>query len=63
MGLMPPTIANLQFLAAHPTAEAALQAGRAIGEPPVILPKVRVGIDGAILGIAMPGDDDYDSLD
>ena len=63
MALMPPTIATLEFLAAHPTSEAALEAGRAIGEPPVILPKIRWGADRAMLGIAMPGDADYDSLD
>lgn len=62
MGLMPPTVATLQFLARHDNAEAALVAGRAIGEPPVILPKIRF-VDGQMRGIAMPGDDDYDSLD
>ena len=41
MALMPPTVATLEFLAEHATAEAALVAGRAVGEPPVILPKIR----------------------
>ncbi len=63
MALMPPTVATLTFLADHSSAEAALQAGRAIGEPPVILPKIRFGSDGAMSSIAMPGDDDYDALD
>ena len=62
MGLMPPTVATLEFLAGHATAEQALVAGRAIGEPPVILPKIRWA-DGAMTGIAMPGEVDYDSLD
>jgi 8-oxo-dGTP pyrophosphatase MutT (NUDIX family) len=63
MGLMPPTVATLEFLAAHATAEDALVAGRAIGEPPVILPKIRWGADGSMNGIALPGDEGYDSLD
>jgi len=62
MGLMPPTVATLEFLAEHATAEDALIAGRAVGEPPVILPKIRWA-DGQMRGIAMPGDEDYDSLD
>ena len=63
MALMPPTVATLEFLAAHATAEDALAAGRAVGEPPVILPKIRWSADGAMNGIALPGDEGYDSLD
>ena len=60
--LMPPTIANLQFLAAHDDVASAMAAARAVGTPPCILPKIKV-IDGKMAGIAMPGDADYDSLD
>ena len=60
--MMPPTVANLQFLLPHTTAASALAAGAAVGEPPRILPKLRLGADGSIVGIAMPGDDDYDRL-
>jgi len=60
--LMPPTIANLQFLAAHPTVATAMDAARTVGTPPCILPKIRQ-VDGRIVGVAMPGDPDYDSLD
>ncbi|MEO5901610.1 MAG: NUDIX domain-containing protein [Ilumatobacteraceae bacterium] len=63
MGLMPPTTATLEFLAAFDTADDALAAGREIGTPPLILPKVRFSDDGKIRGVAMPGDADYDSLD
>ncbi len=57
--MMPPTIANLRFLEPHRSAEAALAAGAAVGEPPCILPKVRFDPDGAVVGLAMPGDPDY----
>lgn len=60
--LMPPTIANLQFLAPHTDVTAAMAASRAVGRPPCILPKLRV-VDGRFAGLAMPDDADYDSLD
>lgn len=59
--LMPPTVANLEFLAAHRTVEDAMEAARQVGTPPCILPKVRI-VDGKLVGVAMPGDADYDSL-
>jgi 8-oxo-dGTP pyrophosphatase MutT (NUDIX family) len=60
--MMPPTMANLRFLEPHESAAAALAAGAAIEQPPCILPKIRRDPDGRILGIAMPGDADYDAL-
>lgn len=60
--LMPPTIANLQFLGAHDAVASAMAAARAMGTPPCILPKIRI-VDGRMAGISMPGDADYDSLD
>jgi hypothetical protein len=60
--MMPPTIANLRFLEPHPSARVALAAGAAVAEPPCILPKVRIDPDGAIVGLAMPGDPDYSDL-
>jgi len=60
--LMPPTITNLRFLEQCPTVADAMTAARAVGVPPVILPKLR-RVDGRMVGIAMPGDADYDSLD
>ena len=63
MLMLPPTITTLTFLSGFATAEAALVAGRAIGVPPTILPKIRVGADGAFTGVSLPGDDDYSELD
>ena len=62
LALMPPTIANLQFLAGHVDVQSVLVASKSIGTPPCILPKIRF-VDGRVAGIAMPGDADYDSLD
>ncbi len=60
--LMPPTVANLSFLEACADVGAAMGAARAVGTPPCILPKLRI-IDGRMMGISLPGDADYDSLD
>lgn len=60
--LMPPTIANLRFVGAYPSADAALAAAEAAGPPPRIQPKLRVDERGRVAGIAMPGDPDYDVL-
>jgi 8-oxo-dGTP pyrophosphatase MutT (NUDIX family) len=61
--MMPPTIANLQFLLPCSTADEAMAAGATVTDPPTILPKLRFDADGKISGIAMPGDADYDELD
>lgn len=63
LAMIPPTIANLEFLLPHATADAALAAAAKVGTPPVILPKLRVDADGRVTGIAMPTDTDYDDLD
>jgi len=60
--LMPPTIANLQFLQAHADVAATMTAARQVGTPPCILPKLRL-VDGRFAGLSMPDDADYDSLD
>jgi 8-oxo-dGTP pyrophosphatase MutT (NUDIX family) len=60
--MMPPTIANLRFVGAYRTAEDALAAADAAGPPPRIQPKVRKDAEGRIVGVAMPGDGDYDDL-
>jgi 8-oxo-dGTP pyrophosphatase MutT (NUDIX family) len=60
--MMPPTMANLRFLEPHATAADALAAGAAIEQPPCILPKLRRDPDGRLIGVAMPGDPDYDDL-
>jgi len=60
--MMPPTMANLRFLVPHASAAEALAAGAAIERPPCTLPKIKRDADGKIVGIAMPGDADYDAL-
>jgi hypothetical protein len=60
--MMPPTMANLRLLEPHATAADALAAGAAIERPPCILPKLRRDADGRLVGVAMPGDPDYDDL-
>jgi 8-oxo-dGTP pyrophosphatase MutT (NUDIX family) len=59
--MMPPTMANLRFLLPHRTAAGALAAGAAIERPQCTLPKLRYGPSGAIVGVSVPGDADYDS--
>lgn len=63
LGMFPPTVRNLEFLAPHDTADDVLAAAAQVGTPPVILPKLRVDAEGKVTGIAMPGDADYDELD
>ena len=60
--LMPPTLANIEFIAAHDTADAVLEAAAKVGTPTTILPKLKVDKDGRVTGIAMPGDPGYDEL-
>jgi len=60
--MMPPTVANLGFLEPHATAHAAVEAGAAVVDPPRVEPRVRLGDDGRIVGVAMPGDPDYAAL-
>jgi 8-oxo-dGTP pyrophosphatase MutT (NUDIX family) len=59
--MLPPTIANLRFVAPSPDVAAALDAADAVGTPPRILPKLRLDADGRPQ-IALPGDPDYDDL-
>ncbi|MBG7604560.1 MAG: NUDIX hydrolase [Actinobacteria bacterium] len=60
--MMPPTIANLRFLLPHDSTDAALAAGAGVENPVCVLPKLRRNEDGRIIGVAMPGDPDYDDL-
>lgn len=62
LGMIPPTIRNLEFLAPHATADDVLAAAASVGTPPTILPKLRVDAEGKVEGIAMPDDPDYESL-
>ena len=60
--MMPPTIANLQLLEQFGSVEEAMAAAREMPEPPTVLPKIRRTAEGNMAGIAMPGDQDYESL-
>ena len=56
--LMPPTVANLEAIGEHPSADAVVRWAAAVEDVPAILPIVRVD-DGALL-VLRPGDDGYD---
>ena len=59
--MMPPTIANLRFVADCADGAAALAVADAVGDIPMILPKLRKTTDGS-RQVALPGDADYDDL-
>jgi 8-oxo-dGTP pyrophosphatase MutT (NUDIX family) len=61
--MMPPTTANLRFLAGFSTVDDAMAESARMPPPPCILPKIRRDESGHIVGVALPGDDDYDDLD
>lgn len=56
--LLPPTTANLEWLAAHGDVATALHAATAIGDVPAIVPRVLTRLDGTST-IVMPGDPEY----
>jgi len=60
--MMPPTVKNLRWLDGFSSADDVVAAGAAIVDPPTTLPKVRTDADGNIVGVSLPGDDDYDGL-
>lgn len=62
-GMYPPTVSNLEFLAAHRDVDAALGAAHAIERPVAVLPRLRVDAEGRVTGIALPGDPDYEALE
>jgi 8-oxo-dGTP pyrophosphatase MutT (NUDIX family) len=60
--MMPPTIKNLRWLSEFASADAVVDAGRAIEDPVTMLPKLRIDDNGKIIGVALPTDSDYASL-
>ena len=60
--MMPPTIANIQFLAGCASAADAIARADAAGPPPRIQPKIRRDVTGTFIGFSMPADADYDDL-
>jgi 8-oxo-dGTP pyrophosphatase MutT (NUDIX family) len=61
--MMPPTITNLRMLAGFASVDAAMDAARTMPPPTCVLPKLRRDDAGVLVGVSMPGDADYDSLD
>lgn len=60
--MFPPTVENLKWLSQFESADAALAGGEAMGIPQTILPRMKTDADGNVVGIAVPGDADYDSV-
>ena len=60
--MLPPTIANLEFLATYSSVNEIIEAARKIGTPPKLLPKVKWRDDGRIEALLMPGDVGYNDL-
>jgi 8-oxo-dGTP pyrophosphatase MutT (NUDIX family) len=58
--LLHPTIANLEFLADHDSAEAAMAAAQQMRRPPTVRPRMRRV--GKRVEILLPGDPGYDEL-
>nr|MDQ3312358.1 hypothetical protein [Actinomycetota bacterium] len=60
--LLPPTVANLERLAADGDVASALVSAAGVERPVRIEPRLRLDETGRLIGIAMPGDPDYDDL-
>ncbi len=60
--MMPPTINNLEFIAAHPNTSSAMRAARLLDRPEPIMPRLRRDVQGRIRGVSLPGDADFDEL-
>ena len=63
LAMIPPTIANLEFLAPHRSSSEAVDAAQRIGVPTPILPKLRFDADGRVVGIVFPDDPAYRELE
>ena len=63
LAMIGPTIANLEFLAPHVTADDVLQAAeRTIRSPPPVLPKLKVDAEGCVVDSVLPGQPDYEAM-
>ena len=61
--MMPPTVANLRWLDGFETADEAVAAGAALTDIRRIVPRLKRDGEGRIVGVARPGDEDYDSIE
>ena len=59
--MMPPTVANLEFLAGFGSVAEAMSTAQLMPAPPCILPKI-VFVDGKVAGIKLPGEPGYDDI-
>jgi 8-oxo-dGTP pyrophosphatase MutT (NUDIX family) len=62
LAMIPPTIANLEFLVPHHSSRDAVDAAERVGVPTPILPKLRYDSDGRVVGIVFPDDPLYATL-
>jgi 8-oxo-dGTP pyrophosphatase MutT (NUDIX family) len=62
LGMMPPTIASMRFLARFPDVASALAAAEAASGPPVRIPRLVLDADGRVRGVRLPDEDGYDDL-
>jgi len=62
LAMIPPTIANLEFLVPHHSSRDAVAAAERVGVPTPILPKLRYDSDGRVVGIVFPDDPLYATL-
>ena len=60
--MFPPTVANLRWLRGFGTAKEAVASALTSPRPDPILPRVRVDDSGRFVGIALPGDADYEQV-
>ena len=60
--MFPPTIANLKWLRGFDSADAAVTSAIDSPRPAPILPRVRLDPSGRVVGVALPGDADYEEV-
>jgi hypothetical protein len=60
--MMPPTIANLEFLARFERVADAMDQARQLPPPRSIMPKVQFDASGKIVGIVLPDQPGYSEL-
>lgn len=60
--MLPPTMANLGFLADHASVSAVLDSAASLATPTRVLPKVRWKADGSMDALLMPTDAGYDEI-
>lgn len=60
--MFPPTVVSLGFLAPLATADAAVEAARTVGVPPVVVPRIVLDDAEQVIGVKVPGDDGYDDV-